>query len=175
MPHPEWSFPILWNALEEGPQRFALTADDTVRRNLAERFGIGTIKELSARGVLEPWRGEGARLSADLCATVVQSCVATLAPLETEIETQVDIRYAREADEAGDPEDLDAPEPMTGDALDVGEELAQHLSLELDAYPRANDAPEIRHVEDAPDGEAPGEDRVRPFEGLDRLLARREE
>lgn len=174
MRRPEWSFEIAWCALKEGPQHFSITGDDDVRRALAERFGIVTIEHLSAEGVLEPWRGDGARLSADLRARIVQNCVATLAPLEAEIETRVDIRYAQDALDT-DPEALDAPEPLRGEALDIGEELAQHLSLEIDAYPRSADAPEIQHLEDAPATAAPDEDRVRPFAELNRLLARREE
>ncbi|MEM6491718.1 MAG: DUF177 domain-containing protein, partial [Pseudomonadota bacterium] len=36
----------------------------------------------------------------------------------------------------------DAPEPVDGDAIDLGELAAQALSLALDPHPRAPDAPD---------------------------------
>ena len=56
------------------------------------------------------------------------------------------------------------PEPVFGDQLDLGEILAEELSLALDPYPRAPDADQ-RLAEFSGDGN----DAAGPFEALARL------
>ena len=72
---------------------------------------------------------------------MVQSCVVTLAPVRSEITEEIDVEFGGGAgtekeidlsDEAAEP-----PEPLEGDRIDLGELVAQHLSVAIDPYPRA--------------------------------------
>ena len=82
------------------------------------------------------------RLEAD----VVQSCVVTLEPVAaTVVEPSSTGCSARKCpSEALDEVEIDAeaelPEPVVDGRLDLGEILAQELSLALDPYPRSPEA-----------------------------------
>lgn len=73
---------------------FSLTPDSAHREEIAQRLGLQGLRKLSFNGSLHP---EGKRdwlLTADLGATVVQSCVVTLAPVVTRIDEAVSRRYS---------------------------------------------------------------------------------
>jgi hypothetical protein len=103
-------------------------------------------------------------------ATVRQTCVVTLDPIESEIEESVDLTFLPGAAPAtgdgsgrvalavdGDEE----REPLVGDAIDLGAIATEFLILGIDPYPRKPDA-----VFEAPPNDAAGE---HPFAALAKL------
>jgi uncharacterized metal-binding protein YceD (DUF177 family) len=95
----------------------------------------------------------GIRLEASLAAAVVQECVVTLEPVPAELSEDFTIIYGAPAAEdelleRGLAEDGDF-EPLAGAEIDIGEAVAQQLSLALDPYPRAPGA-SLPADEDAP-------------------------
>ncbi len=86
------------------------------------------------------------RLSARLRAEVVQSCVATLEPVSAAIEEDFSLLFAPDRDADADlllrPED-ELIEPLGDGIIDIGEAVAQQLSLALDPYPRASSADSV--------------------------------
>jgi len=146
---PEFSRPVAVTDLAPGGREFATTASADERTALAARFGLVAVDSLVIDGRLEPSEdGAGVRLRAHLVADVVQSCVATLEPVASRIDSVLERLYSHDVDdEWGDPAEIDGtrdeatdeafPEPLTGGSVDIGETAAQHLALELDPFPRA--------------------------------------
>ncbi|MBL8702486.1 MAG: DUF177 domain-containing protein [Alphaproteobacteria bacterium] len=156
--------------------RFAIEATPTECAALAKRFGLVRLDRLAATG--EAVLGSAGRwqLTGSLEAAVVQTCVVSLDPFTAEIRDGFELVFAP-AEDAEEKAEIDVgdadDEPLPADGrLDVGEIVAQQLSLALDPFPRK---PGV-HWEGAGPAESAAEpDTVRPFEGLARRLGRREE
>ncbi len=121
---------------EEGLE-VVLTADGEERGALAARFGLVSIDRLEARlslKWLEP--DEVLSLAGDLTAAVVQTCVVSLEPVPVDIAAPIDVIFARETDRSSEFVAPEEAEPLDGDTLDLGEFVAEELSLSLDPYPR---------------------------------------
>jgi len=92
-------------------------------------------------------------------AGVVQECVVTLEPLEARIKGTIAERFAPVGDARTEfvlaDEDEDLEEPLEGDSIDLGEIVAQSLSLALDPYPRKHGAA-FEPVAEESDSEPPG-------------------
>lgn len=132
----------------EGHLAVALEASAAERRALARRFDLVDLPVLSARGRLERSAdGRELRFFGRLEAEVVQSCVVSLEPVSATIAEPVERRFrlvddasdlAREVEVSLDPDEVEV-EPLLGPSLDLGEVIAEELSLALDPYPRAED------------------------------------
>ena len=138
---PEFSRPLAIDDI--GPEGAALTLEamPEERQRLAERFGLLALDSLTAD--LTATRGASGipiRIRGRLRAAVVQECVISLDPVPGKIEDFIEVEYAPAAEDGGeevfDPDEPEPPEPLEGDSIDVGELVAQHLSLGLDPYPR---------------------------------------
>ena len=90
-----------------------------------------------ARAGAQGETGGGVSVRGRLSAEVVQDCVVTLEPVTQAVEEEVALRILGPEEEPSD--DPDAPDeiPAEGDSVDVGEAIAEQLSLALDPYPRA--------------------------------------
>jgi len=142
-----------------------LEAAPAEREALARRFGIPAIGSLRAKLRLVPERDGTVVARGTLSASVTQTCVVTLEPVEQQVEEEVALRFlpaGREPDEG--PEEIDEIEAVGGVA-DLGEAVAEQLSLALDPYPRAPGAalPEIGEGNGSAEG---------PFAGLAALRRR---
>lgn len=129
--------------LSPRPHDFVLSASEPVRAALADRFGLESIGRLD--GTLAVVRtAAGAKASGRLVADVVQSCVVSGEPVPAHLEEELELRF-EPLGEAGDEVELDPQAldvmPVEGDAIDLGEALAQALAVALDPYPRA--APDV--------------------------------
>jgi uncharacterized metal-binding protein YceD (DUF177 family) len=140
----EFSRPVAADTI--GPQRqiHEISANAEERRRLAERFELLSLDRLDARLELRRHAGDVIRLTGHFSADLVQSCVVSLVPVPAHLEGDFEASYsaaAREAREVElDPLAEDAPEPLVGGAVDLGEAVAQQLAISLDPYPRAPDA-----------------------------------
>jgi uncharacterized metal-binding protein YceD (DUF177 family) len=131
---------------------------------LAQRLDLRALSGLKAKlSVLRLSEGELIRIEGDIKAEVVQTCVVSLQDVHAEIRAQFEVFLDEEGKEIeGDDEgialDKDHPDVMEGGMLDLGELVAQHLSLELDPYPRAPGVSLAAQM-----AEAGGEAKNRPF------------
>ncbi|AUC55315.1 hypothetical protein CDO87_20055 [Sagittula sp. P11] len=157
---------------QSGESPFLLEPDAEARADLATSLGIQAVRKLRFEGVLTPRGKEGWQLEAKLGATVVQSCIVTLDPVTTRIDTTVLRRFvpARwlEEPEAGSetevPED-DSLEPL-GEVIDLSSVMQEELALALPPYPR-KEGVELGEAQFAEPGVTPiTDDDVRPFAGL---------
>jgi uncharacterized metal-binding protein YceD (DUF177 family) len=122
------------------PEDHLLSASADERAALARRFGLLAIDRFDAQVSVERLPG-GARLLGRLSADVVQSCVVSGEPVPAHLDEALDLRFepppAEESDVELDPDALEVVH-IEGDAIDIGEAVAQSLALALDPWPRAD-------------------------------------
>ncbi len=89
------------------------------------------------------------KLKGQLHAGAIQSCVVSLDPIRVVIEEDIDIDLWPAEDVAqletdAEPESmslqLEGPEPISGDNIDVGQLAYEHFAAALDLYPKKIDA-----------------------------------
>lgn len=154
---------------------FDLTPTSAERDAIAAHLGILGVKKLTFTGEITPQGRGDWQLTGKLGATVVQTCVATLAPVTTRLDEGVRRVYARDftfpdGSEVEMPED-DAVEPLP-QTLDLGAVMVEALSLALPPFPRAEGA-ELGQVLAAAAGVSPmTDDDAKPFAGLGALRDR---
>ena len=172
---PEFSRPLAVDAIGPNGSVVELEADPEERRRLAERFdlrlSIGWRTPVVTRGPIGlPIRGTGR-----LRASFVEHCVATLDPVASEIDEPVEAEYAPAAADGGeeviDLNQPDPPEPLEGDRIELGELVAQHLSVALDPYPRKKGIEPLDWSE--PQRSEDGSDPDNPFSVLAPLHKKR--
>jgi uncharacterized metal-binding protein YceD (DUF177 family) len=139
---------------------------------LARRFGLVAIGRLEAQVRLRRERARTVlRVSGHLLAEVTQACVVTLAPVPNRIAEDFTILYGDVPAAAAvdmDPDPGDALEPWPAGPLDIGEAVAQELSLALDPYPRAPGAA----LDPGSDQAGAVSQKVNPFADLAKLRRR---
>jgi uncharacterized metal-binding protein YceD (DUF177 family) len=155
----EFSRPIETSRLPERGMDMAIAATPAECAALARRFSLLALDRLEATLRLEWVAGGLLRLEATLSAEVVQECVVTLEPVRGKIEDRFVLLYgpAAEAGELMLREDEEVLEPITDGRVDLGEAVAQQLSLAIDPFPRAPGAAASA---------APSEGIASPFAGL---------
>jgi uncharacterized metal-binding protein YceD (DUF177 family) len=121
----------------------SIEADASERAALARRFGLVAIDGLAAEAALSR-SGETVRAEGRLSAQVTQSCVASGEPLKAAIDEPFALRFVPEDQDIGDEVELSEQDCDTlsydGAAVDLGEAVAETLSLALDPFPRGRGA-----------------------------------
>ncbi|SMX41738.1 YceD family protein [Actibacterium lipolyticum] len=158
---------------------FAITPDAATCADIAARLGLNALRKLSFRGRAAPKGAQDWILTARLGATVVQPCVATLAPVTTRLDEDVTRTYLAEMPEPVEGEEVEMPDDDTlellPDMLDLSQVMEEALALALPLYPRATEADMGEAVFTEP-GVAPMRDEdTKPFAGLAGLKKRLEE
>lgn len=134
-----------------------IAASEAERTTLARRFDLQALNSLEAELTLSRTHGGLICVDGALRAEVAQICVVTLASFTADVQDSFQLFFREVPDESGqaqnlnvdviDPMDDEAfPEPVDGSFIDLGEIVAQQLSLALDPYPRAPGA-ELENVE----------------------------
>lgn len=163
-PAVEFSRPVDTARLARDEVVEEIAATPAERAALARRFDLLDLARLDARIRLRRLPGGMFRLTADLEAEVTQTCVVTLEPVTSRVAERFTLLFGTVAD-AGEVEldgDSETVEPLEDGVIDLGETVAQQLSLALDPYPRAPGA--------AGPGETEVADRAAsPFAALARL------
>lgn len=140
---PEFSRPYRLDALG-GLKQITLTADADECAALARRFGLASIAALEATAHITPGTA-GIEVTGHIRATAVQSCVVTGDPVPVNMDQEFAVRFVGpeampDAEEVElSAEDCDIMD-HDGQAIDIGEAVAQSFGLALDPYPRSPDA-----------------------------------
>ena len=160
---PEFSRAVETNAVGDEGLEVGFEANAAEREALARRFGLLTLDRLS--GAARFKRASDGRIRAKVTfeADVVQSCVVTLEPIAGRLTEAFEASFGDGAEVGLEVdvaiEDEDPPEPIRGGRMELGELVAQHLSLALDPYPRTPGA-------ELPDEAGAAEPEARPFAAL---------
>jgi len=166
---PEFSRLVPLARLGSAPFRQHIEATPSEREKLSRRFDLLALDRLTATVELRRQGDEVIVLEAALEAEFVQSCVVTLEPVAGVISDRFMLVYGpaeAEQQESGSLSDEAAFEPLNGDVIDIGEAVAQELSLSLPVFPRHPD-PKI-------DAETPVQSAGSPFAFLAHLKQRTE-
>jgi uncharacterized metal-binding protein YceD (DUF177 family) len=153
-----------------------IVASNGERAALAKRFGFLGLPAFSARVTVDRRIGGQIVVEGRLRGKIVQACVLTLDPVTQELDDAFRLVFKKDLADERDPESgeavlsaqADAPEPLSGNLLDVGEIVAEQLSLAADPYPRRPGA-KLEDVLPRPRGagrKGAPEQRRHPFAGL---------
>lgn len=159
---PEWPRWHDVSALAAVPKIVKLETTEQERKDLARRFMVREIEDLSAELTLERVNGGNVvRVKGVFKALIHQECGKTQAILPTVVTEPVEgwfadqeaaislakarrNRLGRYVDaELPMLEEAEDPEPLDNGGIDLGELVAQHVSLAIDPYLRLDDESEI--------------------------------
>jgi uncharacterized metal-binding protein YceD (DUF177 family) len=166
---PEFSRLVPLARLGSGPFRQQIEATASEREKLCGRFDLLALDRLNAAVELRRQGDEVIVLEASFAAEFVQSCVVTLEPVPGAVSDRFMLVYGPaevEQQEIGSQPAAAAFEPLNGDIIDIGEAVAQELSLSLPVFPRHPDA--------KIDGETLVDATASPFISLARIKQRTE-
>ena len=142
-PNSEFSRLVPLARLGAEPYSQQVEASAAECEGLARRFDLVSLDRLSATVTLARNGGGLIRLDAEFEAEFAQTCVVSLEPVAGAITQSFSLVYGPAEGEEGEivlAADEPAYEPLTGDAIDIGEAVAQELSLSLPDFPRDPDA-----------------------------------
>ena len=134
--------------------------------DIAERIDAPEVIRLRSEIELHK-TARGLSVSGTLDAALVRECVASLEPFEEAINEPFELQFTRSAepDAHGEAEiDPDAPEPLTGDSIDLADLLIQQLSLAMAPFPRKPGAASLAEKFAPPQS-------ISPFEALKSKIA----
>ena len=126
-------------------QRLDLVADEAERKAIAERLRLASLERLEAHAVLER-DGQQVRARGRVKAALEQSCIATGEPVAEHVDEPFDIAFVPSPVESRPDEEIElGPEDCDmvfydGQAIDLGEAIADTLALAMQPYPRSADA-----------------------------------
>jgi len=159
-----WSVPLALSEVPEGGRHLDLVADRQTRAAVAEHAELDALPRLQASFAVAPHGCGGLHVVGRVSATVGQTCVVTLEPLENEIDESIDLVFMPagafplvDGTEVEVPA-VDVPEVLVGGGIDLGAIATEFLILGLDPYPRKPDA--------TFQGSPVGEDAAHPFAAL---------
>ena len=166
----EFSRPIDLDDIEKNGLQLEIIADSQECAALAQRFDIFGLKDLRATlDIRKIDDGETVTVTGRMTAQVTQKCTVLLDPFEAGMSVEIDQVFVRagapvtQADPDPDEEDP-YDEEIEGNAIDLGEMVAQCLALELDPYPRK---PGVEYLPEAEESQDSGGES--PFAALTKL------
>jgi hypothetical protein len=117
--------------------RFVVEATEAERGLVAARLGLQAVLRLRCSFDLRP-AGAGAVLAkGKLRARVVQTCVISLEPFETDVTEDFRVRFVPAGTESADIElEIEDEIPYEGGMLELGEASVEQLALALEPYPQ---------------------------------------
>jgi uncharacterized metal-binding protein YceD (DUF177 family) len=137
--------PVAVRDVPEAGRHFDLVADENTRAAVAKAIGLDVLPRFTASLDVSRRGRDGLHVVGRVSATVGQTCVVTLEPIENEIDEPVELEFAPDAapEEFGEDDghsrvvaDDDAPEPLVGGVVNLGAVATEFLSLGIDPYPR---------------------------------------
>ncbi|MEZ5890308.1 MAG: YceD family protein [Xanthobacteraceae bacterium] len=135
-----WNVPVRVEEVPETGLAMHLCADNDIRERIARIADVLALPRLEADFMITR-RGRGLHVAGEVSATVAQTCVVTLDPIENRIIEPVDLVFEPAADgdlsgpARGEPEG-EPPEPLQGGCVDLGALATEFLLLGIDPYPR---------------------------------------
>ena len=148
-----WRAPIIVAQIPDTGLHRKLEASAAERQAMAEVAGVREIVSAEADFDVVPRSGGRVQVTGTVRARIGQTCVVTLDPILNEIEEEVDLTFAPEAEarrladlieEGQDDEEpaevADPPEAIVGGIIDLGRLATDALFLGIDPYPRKEGA-----------------------------------
>lgn len=144
-----WRAPVTVAHIPDTGLHRELEASAAERQAMADLAGVREILSARASFDVVPKSGGRVQVTGHVRARVGQTCVVTLDPMESEIDEEVDLIFAPEAevrrladlieegqDDKEPPEVADPPEAIVNGIIDLGRIATDALFLAIDPYPR---------------------------------------
>jgi len=144
-----WRSPVTVAHIPDTGLHRKLEASAAERRAMADLAGVRDILSAHADFDVVPKSGGRVQVTGRVHARVGQTCVVTLDPIESEIDEEIDLTFAPEAearrlqdlieegqDDAEPPYAADPPEAIINGIIDLGRVATDALFLAIDPYPR---------------------------------------
>jgi uncharacterized metal-binding protein YceD (DUF177 family) len=150
-----WRVPVHLESIPDSGTHLELDADDEVRSKLAAAAGLLGVTRLHASVDLTR-HGDGLRASGQVRATIGQTCVVSLEPLENTVDEAFDVLFLP-PELVVDPSAVTGPvveavddtrETLVDGIADIGAVAAEFFLLGIDPYPRKPGAVFAAPVED---------------------------
>ncbi len=152
-----WSVPIGIEDVPDTGRHVVLSADAHVREAVARLAGLSGVPRLEATFDVVKQGTDGLHVTGEVSATVGQTCVVTLEPMENEVREPVDLVFAPDVTAVSPEEGGEArepPEPLVDGRVDLGAIATEFLILGIAPYPRKPGAvfaaPPVAESEDHP-------------------------
>jgi hypothetical protein len=138
-----WHVPVHLESVPDTGLRLDLDADEGVRARLGAIAGVRNVSRVHASVALTR-HGDGLRATGRVTATVGQTCVVTLEPLETTVDEPFDVLFVPGMVAADAPTFLvraaeevdDTRETVMDGIADIGAVAAEFFLLGIDRCPR---------------------------------------
>jgi uncharacterized metal-binding protein YceD (DUF177 family) len=139
-PEQPWHVQVRLDDVPETGLHLDIVADHQVRAGLASLAGVLDVPRLEA-AIDVARHGGGLRATGRLTATVGQTCVVTLEPMENQVDEFIDVVFVPApagefADQNAAFEADEPPETLSDGTADIGALAAEFLLLGIDPYPR---------------------------------------
>ncbi len=144
-----WRAPVIVAQIPDTGLHRKLEASAAERQAMTEVAGLREILSAQAAFDVVPKSGGRFQVTGHVRARIGQICVVTLDPIENEIEEEVDLMFAPEAearrladlieegqDDEEPPEVVDPPEAIINGIIDLGRIATDALFLAINPYPR---------------------------------------
>lgn len=149
----EFSYLINADDIKEDVKTFTFSANNEEREALAKRYDVESVDALDVKAEVRRQSGFMIIVKGHYDAKLTQTCVVTLEPVQTQVSEDFEAFFTDRDDtvsfakarhkhiqENQDPEtsfldENDDPEKVVNGKVDLGEAVAQYLSLDVPAYP----------------------------------------
>lgn len=144
-----WRSPVMVAQIPDTGLHRELEASAAERQAVADVAGLREVLSAHADFDVEPKSGGRVHVTGRVRARIGQTCVVTLDPIESDIDEEVDLTFAPEAearrledlieegqDDEEPPEVADPPEAIVNGIIDLGRIATDALFLAIDPYPR---------------------------------------
>ena len=142
-----WRSPVIAAQIPDTGLHRKLEASAAERQAIAEVGGLRAVLSAQADLDVVPKSGGRVQVTGTVRARIGQTCVVTLDPMESEIDEEVDLIFAPEAEvrrladlmEEGHDDNeqvADPPEAIVNGIIDLGRLATDALFLAVDPYPR---------------------------------------
>jgi uncharacterized metal-binding protein YceD (DUF177 family) len=142
-----WRVPVIVAQIPDTGLHRKLEASAAERQAMAETGGLREVVSVQADFDVVPKSGNRIQVTGHVRARIGQTCVVTLDPMESDIDEEVDLIFAPEAEvrrladlmeEGQDDQEqvADPPEAIVNGIIDLGRLATDVLFLAVDPYPR---------------------------------------
>jgi uncharacterized metal-binding protein YceD (DUF177 family) len=143
-----WIAPIRLDEVSESGRHIKLRADQPMLAQLATYTGLRSVASAEASFEVKRQGRDGLRVTGEVRARVVLTCVVSLEPMESDIVEEVDVVFKpviesptrTEKTEVDAAAEHDPPEPLVNGTVDLGALATEFLILGIDPYPRKPEA-----------------------------------
>jgi uncharacterized metal-binding protein YceD (DUF177 family) len=150
---PEFSFLVNCNKVQKIGRTFETEASAQECTALAKRFGLLSLDNLKLKAFVSRQSTDVVLLQCYFSADYVEQCIVSLSPMKNNINSTFERTYSSSAEQSLGQESQqekegnhnledapDLPDPMIDGCFNLGESVAEQLSLEIDPFPRSADA-----------------------------------